>query len=196
MGKAGRRKKNRQKRKQQLNADPISTTTSGIDGTLATISNPTSAVQRLRHPDPKIRHASLVALQASVLSQLHCNAGKPISKKVLQAVREQVTSNDLECAAVAAECLAQYLAGVTHSQKTEAQKQTTASWALVLLGKLNECRAALLEQQQQSQEVNSKGLSKNQRKKAEKIRKRWYAIAAPCFVALCHLIEDNGHALD
>ena len=54
----------------------------------------------------------------------------------------------------------------------------------------------LEQQQQQSQEANSKGLSKNQRKKAEKIRKRWYAIAAPCFVALCHLIEDNGHALD
>jgi hypothetical protein len=197
MGKAGRRNKSRQKR------NPISAESD--DGTFTAVAssstNPQSAVQRLRHADPKVRHEALVALQASVLSQLHCASHKPVSMKVLQAVREQVTSNDLECSAVAADCLAQYLTAISSNNKknyasnnSDQQKQITASWALVLLGRLDDCRKALAEQQQSSK---GKGkLSKNQQKKAEKTKKQWYAVSAPCFIALCQLIEDNGHALD
>jgi hypothetical protein len=122
--------------------------------------------------------------------------------KVLQAVREQVTSNDLECSAVAADCLAQYLEALSSNKRgarnnTDQQKQTTASWAMVLLGRLDDCRKALQLQQQQQQQQSSIGkLSKNQQKKAEKTKKQWYAVAAPCFIALCQLIEDNGYALD
>ncbi len=198
MGKAGRRKKNRQKRKQQLNGDPIHAT-GDSDTSSNIIVNPQSAVQRLRHADPKVRHASLVALQASVLSQARCASHKPVSMKVLQAVREQVTSNDLECSAVASDCLAQYLISISSHKKnannSDQQKQIMASWALVLLGRLDDCRKAL-EQQRQEQQSSKETKSKNQQKKAEKTKKRWYAVAAPCFIALCQLIEDNGHALD
>ena len=115
MGKQGR-KKQRQKRKQQLRDDPISTVANDANDAGAIV-NPHSAVQKLRNPDPKIRHSALVALQASVISQLNCSS-RPINIKVLQAVREQVTSNDLECSAVAADCLAQYLS-VTSSIKKD-----------------------------------------------------------------------------
>jgi hypothetical protein len=198
MGKQGR-KKQRQKRKQQLRDDPISLNSGGANdagdyASSTAIVNPHSAVQKLRNPDPKIRHAALVALQASVISQLHCSS-RPINIKVLQAVREQVTNNDLECSAVAADCLAQYLS-VTSTHKdnnTEQYKETTASWALVLLGRLDDCRKALLLA---SQSEEGAPQSKNQQKKREKIRKQWYAVSAPCFRALCSLIEDNGPALD
>ena len=200
MGKAGRRKKNRQKRKEQLSSDPIHATVD--DNVSNIIVNPQSAVHRLRHADPKVRHAALVALQASVLSQARCASHKPVSMKVLQAVREQVTSNDLECSAVAADCLAQYLLSISSSTKnannSDQQKQTVASWALVLLGRLEDCRKALEEQRQQQQEAAKANatISKNQQKKAEKTKKRWYAVSAPCLIALCQLIEDNGYALD
>ena len=200
MGKAGRRKKNRQKRKEQLSSDPIHATVD--DNVSNIIVNPQSAVHRLRHADPKVRHAALVALQASVLSQARCASHKPVSMKVLQAVREQVTSNDLECSAVAADCLAQYLLSISSSAKnannSDQQKQTVASWALVLLGRLEDCRKALEEQRQQQQEAAKANvtISKNQQKKAEKTKKRWYAVSAPCLIALCQLIEDNGYALD
>jgi hypothetical protein len=210
MGKQGR-KKQRQKRKQQLRDDPISLTVANDANDAGAIVNPHSAVQKLRNPDPKIRHSALVALQASVISQLNCSS-RPINMKVLQAVREQVTSNDLECSAVAADCLAQYLSvtssikkqGSTDEQQQQ-HKETTASWALVLLGRLDDCREALLliSPQSQSQSGEQQGSSsallpqsKNQIKKREKIRKQWYAVAAPCFRALCCLIEDNGSALD
>eukprot|EP00536_Pseudo-nitzschia_multiseries_P005476 jgi/Psemu1/254525/estExt_Genewise1Plus.C_1020049 len=195
MGKAGKRKKNRQKRKDQH--APLHG--SGDSGSLSSvISNPQSAVHRLRHTDPKTRHEALVALQASVLSQIRCGGGsRQVSLKVLQAVREQVTSNDLECSAVAADCLAQYLSAISSfgdsDMQTDQHKQMTASWALVLLGRLNDCRKALVEQQRTQ---SPKKISENQRKKAEKIKKQWYAVSAPCFIALCQLIEKNGHALN
>ncbi|OEU13179.1 hypothetical protein FRACYDRAFT_243079 [Fragilariopsis cylindrus CCMP1102] len=204
MGKQGR-KKQRQKRKQQLRDDPISTVANDANDAGAIV-NPHSAVQKLRNPDPKIRHSALVALQASVISQLNCSS-RPINIKVLQAVREQVTSNDLECSAVAADCLAQYLSvtstmnskkvGSTDEQQQQ-HKETTASWALVLLGRLDDCRKALLLISPGEQGSSSALLpqSKNQIKKREKIRKQWYAVSAPCFRALCSLIEDNGPALD
>ena len=108
MGKAGRRnKERRQKRKQRLSKDKPILTSADANAPTAIV-NPQSAVQRLRNPDPKVRHAGLVALQASVLSQLTCSS-RPINIKVLQAVREQVTNTDLECAAVASENIAQYL---------------------------------------------------------------------------------------
>uniref|UniRef100_A0A7S4AX32 Uncharacterized protein n=1 Tax=Pseudo-nitzschia australis TaxID=44445 RepID=A0A7S4AX32_9STRA len=193
MGKAGRRKKNRQKRKEKqapLHGGGDSASLSSA------ISNPQSAVHRLRHTDPRIRHEALVALQASVLSQIRCGGGsRQVSLKVLQAVREQVTSSDLECSAVAADCLAQYLSATSSSSdNSDQQKQTTASWGLVLLGRLEDCRMALVEQQQQSQSTKTK--SENQRKKALKTKNQWYAVSAPCFIALCQLIENNGHALN
>mmetsp|Transcript_27549 Transcript_27549/g.64653 ORF Transcript_27549/g.64653 Transcript_27549/m.64653 type:complete len:386 (+) Transcript_27549:2288-3445(+) len=226
MGKAGRRKKNRQRRKQRTGADPLLRSTDDDDASASANAvvnnNPHSALLKLRHADPKTRHAALVALQASVLDRIGCDdpRRRRISMKVLQAVREQVVSNDLECSAVAAECLASYLSSssslshddddtATTSGETpkeiEQRKQTTASWALVFLGRLEACRKALeerkreLELRRTDDEKNTKKtkrLSKNQRKKAAAIRKRWYAVAAPCFRALCRLIETNGPALD
>ena len=198
MGKQGHRRKkqkaNRQRRQQQVQqsldvvvagAADLSTTTNSV--------NPHSAVHQLRNPDPKVRHAALVALQASVLSQL-TSSSKPIALPVLQAVREQVSNPDLECSAVAAECLAHYLSMTSAHTETDTRKEMTASWALILLGRLQECRTALVGFVTADRTTAS--LSKNQHKKRDTQRKQWYAIAAPCFQALCSLIEENGYALD
>lgn len=131
--------------------------------------NPSSAVNQLRHPDPKIRHGALVALQANFLH----DHSKSVNLQVLQAVREQVMDNNMDCASAAAECLAQYVSyadGDTH-------KDVMASWTLVLIGRLDKCFQAL----QSTPSNNSK---------------QWYALAAPCLRALCKLIEMNELALE
>jgi len=205
MGKQGRRKQRqkRNQRRQQVQNDPIHNNTPVInnDGTTiastsSAIVNPHSAVQQLRNPDPKVRHAALVALQASVLSQLS-SSSRPINIDVLQAVREQVTNNDLECSAVAADCLAQYLSVTADTNNNSKNKDVTASWSVVLIGRLNDCYQALLAASHEEEGATKVHLSKNQQKKREKVKKQWYAVAAPCLIALCHLIEDNaGNALD
>ena len=157
MGKQGRRKQ-RQKRKQQGGTgnskqqakDPV---------------NPASAVHQLRHADAKTRHAALVALQATVLHP----SSKQVSLSVLQAIREQVMDNNLECASAAAECLAQYLSFACH------YPEQTASWTLVFMGRLDTCHRQI------QQKTNLK---------------QWYALAAPCLRALCKLIEVNELALN
>mmetsp|Transcript_12603 Transcript_12603/g.30099 ORF Transcript_12603/g.30099 Transcript_12603/m.30099 type:complete len:610 (-) Transcript_12603:23-1852(-) len=130
--------------------------------------NPSSAAHQLRHPDPKIRHGALVALQANFLH----DHSKSVNLQVLQAVREQVMDKDMNCASAAAECLAQYVSyadGDTH-------KDVMASWTLILIGRLDQCLQAL-----QSTPNNSK---------------QWYALAAPSLRALCKLIEMNELALE
>ncbi|CAJ1961827.1 unnamed protein product [Cylindrotheca closterium] len=154
MGKSNRRKR-RQKQKQ-------------TSGDASEPRNPSSATHQLRHPDPKIRHGALVALQANFLH----DHSKSVNLQVLQAVREQVMDSDMNCASAAAECLAQHVSyadGDTH-------KDVMASWTLILIGRLDQCLQAL-----QSTPSNSK---------------QWYALAAPCLRALCKLIEMNELALE
>jgi hypothetical protein len=158
MGKQGRRKQRQMRKQENKQAEQ-----NGV--------NPASAVHQLRHPEPKIRHAALVALQATVL---HAPKTKPISLIVMQAVREQAMDSNLECASAAAECLAQYLS-LDQTNNNESALSATASWTLVLMGRLEQCLQGI---------------------QSKKTVKQWYALAAPCLRALCKLIETNELALE
>ena len=168
MGKQGRRKQ-RQKRKQQAllnkNSDRPSV-------------NPSSAIHQLRHADPKIRHAALVAMQATVLDHASKRA---VSLPVLEAIREQVMDQNLECASAAAECLAQYF-----SLGSCRYPEATASWTLVLLNRLEYCHQTIRQHQQQQSMNNNNNHS----------LKQCYALASPCARTLCKLVEMNELALD
>jgi hypothetical protein len=130
--------------------------------------NPSSAVHQLRHPDPKMRHGALVALQANFLHE----GSKQVSLPVLQAVREQVMDTDMNCASTAAECLAQY---ISYAEEDK-HKDVMASWTLIIIARLDQCHQAILA-------------------KPNNV-KPWYALAAPCLRALCRLIETNELALN
>lgn len=154
MGKSSRRK-TRQKQKQNRKDEGAPR-------------NPSSAVHQLRHPDPKMRHGALVALQANFLHE----GSKKVNLAVLQAVREQVMDKDMNCAGAAAECLAQY---ISYAEEDK-HKDVMASWTLILIGRLQQCEEAM------------QGKPDN--------LKQWYALAAPCLKALCNLIEMNELALE
>lgn len=154
MGKQSRRK-SRQKKKENRKDD-------------STPRNPSSAVHRLRHPDPKTRHSALVSLQATFL---HSGCQR-VNLPVLQAVREQIMDRDMNCASAAAECLAQY---VSYSEGDK-HKDIMASWTLILIARLDQCHQAI-----QVDPNNAK---------------QWYALAAPALRAMCKLIEINELALE
>ncbi|KAG7345908.1 hypothetical protein IV203_004975 [Nitzschia inconspicua] len=199
MGKQGRRKQ-RQRRKQQplatgdaVNYNSSNSTSSG--------SSSSSAVHKLRHADPKIRHAALIALQATAFqpsSKPHSNPHhQRVALPVLQAVREQVLDSDLECSAVAAECLVLYLQqqqqeqnseeSKAHSKHAQQREEATASWSTVLLGRLDQCYNQIKEAQQGTAEPSTS---------VKKRIKAWLAVTTSCAHALCLLIETNGSALE
>lgn len=162
MGKQGRRQQRQRKKEQAATKSPT---------------NSASAIHQLRHANPKTRHGALVALQANFL---HSDNKQQISVSVLQAVREQVMDNNLECASAAAGCLAQYLSFAS-SRCSNSYPQQTASWTLVLMGRLDQCHANIKTAKEQGK---------------QQLMKQWYALAAPCLRALCKLIESNELALD
>jgi len=88
-----------------------------------------------------------------------------------------------------AECLALYLSGTSSTVTPEDTKrqETTASWTMVLLGRLESCGNHL---QQGLVDSNNNSIGKNKKKE-----KQWYAVTAPCLHALCLLIETNPEAL-
>jgi len=179
MGKQGRRKQ-RQTRRQQHEQKTAPTTSN--DGLPPVAVNPSSAIHQLRHADPKVRQNALIALQANIIHQedggntsTSRDSSKVISVAVLQAIREQVMDNNLECASAAAECLALYLSYCT-TTTMEHQAVTTASWIPILMSRLDQCLTSI------------QGDSKKW--------KHWYAVAGPCMKTLCKLIESNQRALD
>jgi dephospho-CoA kinase len=100
MGKQSKRK-NKSKNKQAASAE------GGSDAKALTL------LQRLRHSDPRTRHAALAALSTTVLDAESLTKAAQSNKKVpvdlLQAIRERVMDKDLECAQAAAGCLANYI---------------------------------------------------------------------------------------
>jgi hypothetical protein len=188
MGKQGRRKQ-RQRRKQQQ--QPLATETASTN----TAHSSSSAVNKLRHADPKVRHAALIALQATAFQPSKQQRQQVVALPVLQAVREQVMDNDLECAAVASECLVLYLQqqhqsdeSTPHNKSTQQREEATSSWVTVLLGRLEQCCQHL----QEAQSAEAEPLNTTAKKRI----KAWLAVAAPCSHALCLLIERNGSALE
>ena len=153
MGKQSRRKRHRNKQDDKQN-DSISSST---------------LVQRIRHAEPRTRHAALAALNATLLDpeELKKQKARVISPQLLQAIRERVMDNDLECSQAAAGGLANYLSFSRHRKDG-----ITSGWTVVFMERLRQCRLAL-----------STGEKKN--------RKQWLALTIQCQHALCALIETT-----
>lgn len=132
-------------------------------------------LQRLRHSDPRTRHAALAALSTTVLDAeslaLSVANNKKIPVDLLQAIRERVMDKDLECAQAAAGCLANYISFGSDA----AMEEVTASWTVVLMERLTKCVDRL---------------------QGDKPTKQWWALSVQCLHALCSLIETNALALD
>ena len=128
-----------------------------------------TVLQRLRHSDARTRHAALAALATTVLDPESLGKRK-VKLDLLQAIRERVMDEDLECAQAAAGCLANY---ISYGQQ-ESHLEVTASWTIVLVQRLKSCVEQL------------KNKSTN----------RWLALTMQCLHALCSLIETNTYALD
>lgn len=98
---------------------------------------------------------------------------------LLQAIRERVMDNDLECAQAAAGCLANCVSfGAAGAQ----QQSVTASWIVVLTERLKVCLTQL------------KSRADNQAVKANE--QLWWALTKQCLNAPCSLMEANPEALD
>jgi hypothetical protein len=217
MGKLGRRKQRQRRKQQQQQPHHLATTTGTISSS--------SAVHKLRHADPKIRLAALMTLQATAFhhdqqpykqQQQQQRNSAVIALPVLQAVREQVMDSDLECAAVAAECLVLYLqtsdddynmdttakstatvvSTRTSSKNTKQRQEATASWSTVLMGRLEQCCTSLLHLQQQQKQQTTEPTRNADSVTSKKHMKAWLAVTTPCINALCLLIETNGSALE
>jgi hypothetical protein len=128
-------------------------------------------LQRLRHADPKTRHAALAALATTVLDPESLGKKRKVQLNLLQAIRERVMDDDLECAQAAAGCLANY---ISFGQQQD-QLDVTASWTVVLVERLKVCAEKLKDQPN---------------------KKQWWALTMQCLHALCSLIETNPQALD
>lgn len=129
-------------------------------------------LQRLRHADPRTRHAALAALLSTRLNSEELEQStKPIDTALLQAIRERIMDADLECAQAAAGCLANY---VTFGMQTD--MDVTAGWLMVLVTRLQDCRDRLLDA-------------------PEKQKKQWWALTGQCLITLTGLVETNEQAL-
>jgi hypothetical protein len=161
------------RRKQRNRSNTKDGTSNDEDKSDDKAKNPASIMLRLRHVDPKIRHASMVALQTTLLHPTN----KRVNIQVIQAVREHVMDSNLECASAAAECLVLYLNIASDNNNSNEHNLITASWTLILIGRLENCH---------------QGIQDN---KSKSIR-QWYALAVPCLQALFKLIETNELALE
>jgi hypothetical protein len=133
---------------------------------------PSTLLQRLRHADARTRHAALTAIASTLLDpDTLLRSRKVIPLDLLQAIREKIMDDDLECAQAAAGCLANYL---SYGQSNRSQMQETASWTMVLLQRLKLCDRSLKEKKDKS----------------------IFAVAAQSLHTLCSLIETNELAVD
>jgi hypothetical protein len=189
MGKQkGNRNRGRQQRRQQQQKQPESTKEP---------LNPSSVIPRLRHPDSKIRHATLITLQ-----QLFTNGSKKnksINLSVLQGIREQLVDNDLECSYVASQCLVLYLQqqqipGEAREDQQQQQQDTkkteaVASWTPIVLSRLQQCYEAVVPQSQSQPQPQPQQSNQH-------FVKQWMALSSTCSQLLCLLIETNPVVLE
>ena len=174
MGKQNRRKR-KDLGKNKPSSIPPSTTTK--QGSLF--------LQRLRHADPRTRHATLAALLSTRLNpeELETTPSHTVMNiTLLQAIRERVMDTDLECAQAAAECLANYITfgpNTHNNNNNNTTAEVTAGWTIVFVTRLHDCYERLIDPQT---------TKKNQR--------QWWALTVQCLHALCGLVETNELALE
>jgi hypothetical protein len=165
--------KQRRPRKRQSNKDNKSgsknhtTSTSNNTKDDESAAAPTSTLlQRIRHADPRTRHAALAAVANTLLDpqqqqqQQGFKLSKAVTPQLLQAIRERVLDSDLDVSQVAAACLANYVTLVAgsfnnnnntnnnnstatknNSTNSTSNSQSTmmAGWILVVMGRLKQC---------------------------------------------------------
>ncbi|GAX11340.1 hypothetical protein FisN_22Lh008 [Fistulifera solaris] len=132
-----------------------------------------SIVAKLRHNDPKMRHAALAAL-VHISSKMH--------PTTLQAVRDQLMDRThTECASMAAACLSNFLA---FSLEKDDFHALTAGWVLLLVERLRDCY-----QQIESSNNGATILSSTQ------LYLLW-ELAERCWTCLVHLVENNPLAME
>ena len=167
MGKQSRRKRQRSKRPSSSTAAPPNVEEE----------SPSTLLQKLRHADPQTRHAALIALTCTLLhpEQLSSsnNANRVVSSDILNAVRELVLNENLECAHAAAKCCANFVQFGHRRDKS----QLTAGWVLVFFQRLVSCHQALTTTTTHQ-------------------RKQWLAVTVQSLTALCALVEMNPLALE
>jgi hypothetical protein len=130
-------------------------------------------VAKLRHNDPKLRHAALAAL-------VHTSSTMHLS--ILQAVRDQLMDRThTECASMAAACLSNFLA---FSLEKDDFHALTAGWVLLLVERLRDCY-----QQIESRNSGATVLSSTQ------LYLVW-ELAERCWTCLVHLVENNPLAME
>jgi len=150
--------------------------------------NPSTLLAKIRHSDARTRHAALTALSATLLDpqslQKQQTKHRAIQTELLQAVRERIMDTDLECAQAAAGCVANFCNFNQQRNKDE----ITAGWTVVLVGRLHQCRDALLAMSDDTKTTSKSSSSSSP--------KQWWAVTSQCLHALCALVESNPDALD
>jgi len=167
MGKHSRRKRSKSKSKNNNKDDDSDDGTTGSSSKL---------LIQLRHANPDTRHAALAALMNTIMDPDRMSSKVKIHVDLLQAIRERVMDKDLECAQLAANCLSNYLRGCE-----EQDWDTTSSWTVVFLQRLQECVEEIIGMEQKETTL--------------KRQKRWWALTMQCLSALCNLVEMNHKAL-
>lgn len=195
MGKQGHRKR-QQKKKGPTTGKPSTKKTSSSSSSSGSL-----ILQRLRHADPRTRHAALAALSTTVLdpdtlASPHTSSAAQastsflsISTDVLQAIRERVMDDDLECAQAAAGCLNNYV-----SFCPTPKQEICAGWTVLLVGRLQQCRDILFVQQHQQASTTTTAVQPPKLKLIP--LQQWTALTVQCLQTLCALIENNPLAVE
>lgn len=163
MGKSAKRKQ-RGRRKQHERDD---------DEEEETVHEGPLIVSKLRHNDPKIRHAALAAL-VHTSSTMH--------PSTLHAVRDQLMDRThTACASMAAACLSNFLAC---SLENEQYHALTAGWVLLMVERLRDCYSQI-----ESSSTGTTVLSSTH------LYLLW-ELAERCWTCLVHLVENNPLAME
>ncbi|CAB9523973.1 ribosomal large subunit biogenesis [Seminavis robusta] len=159
-------------------------------------------LQRIRHSDPRTRHAALAAVANTMLDpSSNTRLPKSVTSPLLQAIRERVLDSDLDVCQVAAGCLAncvQIVAASSDDNTTTSQNQAatptlTAGWTLVLMGRLKQCHDHVVVATTTTPPAKNNNNNNNNQQK--KVQKQWLALAVQCWKTLCVLTETNPEAV-
>jgi len=198
MGKKTRRNNKRPKGQNKTKAAPYQN-----DPSLKSNSQDPAVLQRIRHADPRTRHAALAAVANSLLDVSSLKLPPQVTAPLLQAIRERLLDADLDVCQVAAGCLANcvtILAAETDSttkgsmapptilKRLEELETLSAGWIIVLVGRLQQCYAQFVLLLNE----NTGSKTTQQQKKQQK---QWLALAVQCWRALCVLVETNPKAV-
>ena len=130
-------------------------------------------VSKLRHNDPKIRHAALAALVHTSFT---------MHSSTLQAVRDQLMDRThTGCASMAAACLSNFLA---FSLENEHYHALTAGWVLLLTERLRDCYTQIESSNTSTVALTSTELY------------LYWELAERCWTCLVHLVENNPLAME